>query len=331
MEGEGGVSREGGRDEGGVTEQTGEGLGRGQGAWVGGRGLDRRVISCDALKLFLAEGVEGDGGGGGEMLGAGGEQDGLSVRVRAVNRAANDSRPLIHSQYLHRESIYLADTLFERSVADGVHIVMEKIMSSFAQVEMYVSAARRGGDATVPATAAPTGGSEADGSEAELLDGSEAELREAELQFLGGSRVGEKPAHTRQAYAGGRDGGTVGGGLQPRARYGVLILAAAADIEHSIKGNQVRRRSGHVVTHQQLIAQHRQFMRTLQQLRHDMEAGRDSLGGLGLVVVDTNGLLQALAGGAGLDEAREALVVDYMHFIRPADAGQDSKESCSSK
>ena len=37
-------------------------------------------------------------------------------------------------QYLHRESIYLADELFGRCLSRRHHIIMEKIMSSVAQV-----------------------------------------------------------------------------------------------------------------------------------------------------------------------------------------------------
>ena len=41
--------------------------------------LERRVISCDALKVYLAEGGDGAGGGAGEWA----EQDSLSVRAHS--------------------------------------------------------------------------------------------------------------------------------------------------------------------------------------------------------------------------------------------------------
>jgi len=48
--------------------------------------------------------------------------------------------------------------------------------------------------------------------------------------------------------------------------------------------------------------------------------------GLGLVVINTSALLQALAGGVGLDEAREALVLDYLNFGRSADGEREEEE-----
>ena len=41
--------------------------------------------------------------------------------------------------------------------------------------------------------------------------------------------------------------------------------------------------------------------------------------GIGLVVINTSALLEALAVGEGLDEAREAIVLDYLNFVRPAE------------
>ena len=115
-------------------------------------------------------------------------------------------------------------------------------MSNFSQVEKYVATAKGAG---------------ADGG-----------AREVELQ--GGARAGAAPGGTGQAQEGrgygvrqrerGRERGVTEGSptnLRGRvgAGYRVLILAAAADIELCIRGNQVRRHSGHVVTHQQVRAQ----------------------------------------------------------------------------
>jgi hypothetical protein len=115
-------------------------------------------------------------------------------------------------------------------------------MSNFSQVEKYVAAAKGAG---------------ADGG-----------AREVELQ--GGARAGAAPGGTGQAQEGreygarqrerGRERGVTEGSptnLRGRvgAGYRVLILAAAADIELCIRGNQVRRHSGHVVTHRQVRAQ----------------------------------------------------------------------------
>ena len=115
-------------------------------------------------------------------------------------------------------------------------------MSNFSQVEKYVAAARGAG--------------------------AEGAAREVELQ--GGARVGAAPGGKGQAQEGreygarqrerGRERGvTEGSPTNSRGRVGagyrVLILAAAADIELCIRGNQVRRHSGHVVTHQQVRAQ----------------------------------------------------------------------------
>ena len=62
--------------------------------------------------------------------------------ARVREGAANESRPLVQSQYLHRESIYLADEQFKRGAVSHAHIVMEKIMASYSQVAPYIGALR---------------------------------------------------------------------------------------------------------------------------------------------------------------------------------------------
>lgn len=220
--------------------------------------------------------------------------------------SANESRPLVHSQYLHRESIYLADEQFVRGVSLRAHIVMEKIMASYSQVEPYVSAVGRSDGRhdlgqrckEVDSGGISTGGKEPVGQQDEL--------------FAGG---------VRHAAAGQVEDDLKRCMDESGVRYSVVILATSADLVHCKLGNKARRRSGHVITQAQLEVQYRRYTATLAELVARMDAaGADDapdLAGVGLVVVDSNRLLDEIARGAPLAEAQRALSIQYARFLPP--------------
>uniref|UniRef100_A0A7S0F3Z8 Zeta toxin domain-containing protein n=1 Tax=Hanusia phi TaxID=3032 RepID=A0A7S0F3Z8_9CRYP len=83
-------------------------------------------------------------------------EDELSKRADDLRREANAADVLVHSQYLHRESIFLADELFLRGVRHNRHIVMEKTMTSFEQVEKYIDIVRNCSAASPAGPCAPS-------------------------------------------------------------------------------------------------------------------------------------------------------------------------------
>ena len=224
---------------------------------------------------------------------------------------ANESRPLIHSQYLHRESIYLADEQFARGAALRAHIVMEKIMASYSQVEPYISAVRGIGGVD------------------ELLQRGNQNFGAGDRgKGDGGGRIGPQQHHSESARrpaaaacAGGAGNGA-GESLDPTGcGYRVVILATAADLERCKLSNKVRRRSGHVITQTQLEEQHRRYTATLADLVARMGAARagaaPEFAAMGLVVIDTNSFLDETARGVPLAVAQQALAIQYARFLPP--------------
>ena len=87
-----------------------------------------------------------------------------------------------------------------------------------------------------------------------------------------------------------------------------------ADWERTFEANRLRRRSGHVVTPQQMETQHERYARALAELRSGINAGGKNMTGVGLVILKTDNLLSALARGEPLSAAQALLTVDYIMF-----------------
>lgn len=111
----------------------------------------------------------------------------------------------------------------------------------------------------------------------------------------------------------GRDSAQRGQGLA-RQGYRVIILASVADWERTFEANRLRRRSGHVVTPQQMETQHERYARALAELRSGINAGGKNMTGVGLVILKTDNFLSALARGEPLSAAQALLTVDYIMF-----------------
>ena len=111
----------------------------------------------------------------------------------------------------------------------------------------------------------------------------------------------------------GRDSVHHGEGLA-RQGYRVIILASVADWERTSEANRLRRRSGHVVTPQQMERQHVRYARALAELRSGINAGGKNMTGVGLVILKTDNFLSALARGEPLSAAQALLTVDYIMF-----------------
>jgi hypothetical protein len=231
----------------------------------------------------------------------------------------------VHSQYLHRESIYLADEQFKRGAASRAHIVMEKIMASYSQVAPYISALRNATNAAhghdKPQSSRPqaglalggdgTGALEEDGGRKQRHAGA-SDVDDADVSKIGiAASSPEGPDARVQGCA----------SAHSRGAYRVVILATSADLERCKRGNKVRRRSGHVITQLQLEAQHSRYTKTVADLAARLEEAvkgkgiSADLAGMGLVVINTNSFLDELVRGVPLAAAAHALVIDYARFI----------------
>lgn len=96
------------------------------------------MVSADDIKAVLARGRAGNSAADGEGAVVV-SSDALSDRVRAATANATADLSLLHSQYLHRESIWVADRAFESALHAGCAILLEKTMTSWTQVEPYVA------------------------------------------------------------------------------------------------------------------------------------------------------------------------------------------------
>ena len=72
-------------------------------------------------------------------------QDELSVLVRRNNERAGPGKHLLHSQYLHRESIALVDQLLERALALRRTVLLEKTLFNLEPVLASVRQCRAAG------------------------------------------------------------------------------------------------------------------------------------------------------------------------------------------
>jgi len=72
-------------------------------------------------------------------------QDGLSVRVRENSLRYGPGKHLLHSQYLHRESILICDQVVEQALEDGKPFILEKTLFNLDHVLRYATDFRRRG------------------------------------------------------------------------------------------------------------------------------------------------------------------------------------------
>jgi len=91
-------------------------------------------VSADEMKTMLSSESVWSPTTRGHVI----NDDDMTRRANELRDDKSEQDVLVHSQYLHRESIFLADEMFLLGVRRRRHMVMEKTMTSFQQVDKYI-------------------------------------------------------------------------------------------------------------------------------------------------------------------------------------------------